>query len=105
MKKRKGKTAQETVRFPLSEEAVGFIRTYILPVKHIDFIDDKMFDEIFEMAEEWELDMVDEHGYDKENNPFSERDIMGMNFVSEISGQDAIPDLNDLNSRLGLHRK
>ncbi len=104
MKKRNKKTEQEAPLFCVSEEAIDFIRTYILPVKHIDFIDEDIFYDIFEIAESWELDMIDEDGFDKTDDPFIERDTMGMNFVSEISGQDAEPDLDDLNRRLGLRK-
>ena len=73
-------------------------------MKHIDFIDEDIFDEIFEIAESWELDMIDENGFDKTDDPFSERDTMGMHFVTEMSGQDGDPDLSDLNRRLGLRK-
>ena len=102
MKKRNKRTGQTEPLFSVSEEAVEFIRTYILPVKHIDFIDEDVFYDIFDIAESWELDMIDENGFDKTDDPFIERNTMGMKFVTEISGQDAEPDLEDLNRRLGL---
>lgn len=102
MKKRNDKTEQKATPYPLSEEAVEFIRTYILPIKHIDFIDRDIFYDILDIAENWELDMIDENGVDKNDNPFIERDTMGMNFVTEITGQDGEPNLDDLNCRLGL---
>ena len=104
MKKRNKKLEQETTLFSVSEEAIEFISTYILPVKHIDFIDEDVFYDIFDIAESWELDMIDENGFDKTDVPFIERNTMGMNFVSEISGQDGEPDLEDLNRRLGLRK-
>ncbi len=104
MKKRNKKTEQEATLFSVSEEAIEFIRTYILPVKHIDFIDEDVFYDIFDIAESWELDMIDENGFDKTDDPFIERNTMGMNFVSEMSGQDGEPDLEDLNRRLGLRK-
>ena len=104
MKKRNEKMEQKVTLYSVSEEAVEFIRTYILPVKHIDFIDEDVLYDIFDIAESWELDMIDENGFDREDNPFMERDTMGMNFVSEISGQDGEPDLEDLNRRLGLRK-
>ena len=102
MKKRNDKTEQKTTLFSVSEDAIEFIRTYIFPIKHIDFIDEEIFYDILDIAESWELNMIDENGVDKKNNPFMERDSMGMNFVTEISGQDGEPDLDDLNRRLGL---
>lgn len=104
MKKRNKKGNSESKRYSVSEEAVDFIRKYVLPIKHIEYINEDIFDEIFDLAEEWELDMVDENGDDKKDNPFEERDENGMNFVTEISGQDGEPDLDDLNRRLGLQR-
>lgn len=104
MKKRNNKTKQEATLFSVSEEAIEFIRTYILPIKHIDFIDEDVFHDIFDIAESWELDMIDENGFDKKDDPFIKRNTMGMNFVSEISGQNGEPNFEDLNRRLGLRK-
>ena len=104
MKKRNKKTEQDAPLFCVSEEAIDFIRTYIFPVKHIDFIDEELFYDILDIAERWELDMIDENGFDKTDDSFTERDTMGMNFVTEISGQDGEPNLDDLNRRLGLRK-
>lgn len=100
--KANNKAQKGELRYSVSEEAIDFIRRYVLPVKPVSYIDGDIFDEIFDMAEEWELDMIDKDGNDKKDNPFMERDVMGMNFISEISGQDGEPDLDDLNRRLGF---
>ena len=104
MKKRNEKTEQKSTLYVVSDEAIEFIRTHIIPIKHIDYIDEDIFYDILDIAESWELDMIDDEGFDKTDNPFMERDTMGMNFVTEISGQDNEPDLDDLNRRLGLHK-
>lgn len=103
MQKRNKKTEQAPL-YSVSEEAIEFIRKYILPMKQIDFIDEDAFYDILDIAESWELDMIDENGSDKKDYPFIERDTMGMNFVAEITGQDGDPNLDDLNRRLGLSK-
>lgn len=94
--------------FKLSDEAVEFIKIYLLKELNITTkIDMDILDDFVSMAFDWESEMVDENGNDKTYDyPNKERDEMADRFVSEVSGKlytDLwIPDFDDLNKRLGL---
>jgi hypothetical protein len=102
-KKKKGK-----IFFKLSDEAVFFIKQYLLEECDVKAkIDDDLLDEFVSIAFDWESSMVDENGNDKEYDyPDKERNEMADRFVSEVSGKLSsdlwVADLDDLNERLGL---
>lgn len=94
--------------FKLSDEAVAFIKTYLLEECNIVAkIDMDKLDEFLSIAFDWESLMVDENGKDKTYDyPNKERNEMADRFVSEVSGKLStnlwVPDFEDLNKRLGL---
>ena len=94
--------------FKLSDEAIKFIRLYLLKKLNISTkIDMDILDDFVSIAFEWESEMVDENGKDKTYDyPNKERNEMADRFVSEVSGKLStdlwIPDFDDLNKRLGL---
>ena len=94
--------------FKLSDEAIEFIKIYLLKELNINTkIDMDILDDFVSTAFDWESEMVDENGKDKTYNyPNKERNEMADRFVSEVSGKLStglwIPDFNDLNKRLGL---
>ena len=94
--------------FKLSDEAIEFIRLYLLKKLNISTkIDMDILDDFVSIAFEWESEMVDENGKDKTYDyPNKERNEMADRFVSEVSGKLStdlwIPDFDDLNKRLGL---
>ncbi len=102
------KKSKEIKIFKLSEEAVNFIKLYLIPELNIKSkIDSDILDNLLYIASVWESLMVDENGYDKNYEyPDKERNEMADRFVSEISGKWSsglwIPDFDDLNKRLGL---
>lgn len=70
-------------------------------------IDVDMLDEFVCIAFDWESLMVDENWNDKTYDyPDKERNEIANRFVSELSGKLSsdlwIPDIDDLNQRLGL---
>lgn len=94
--------------FKLSDEAVEFIKTYLLKELNVaTAVDMDMLDDFVSQAFDWETEMVDENGNDKTYEyPNKERNEMADRFVSEVSGKLStdlwIPDFDDLNKRLGL---
>ena len=93
--------------FKLSDEAIEFIRLYLLKELNISTkIDMDILDDFVFIAFDWESEMVDENGKDKDDYPNKERNEMADRFVSEVSGKLStglwIPDFDDLNKRLGL---
>ena len=94
--------------FKLSDEAIEFIRLYLLKKLNISTkIDMDILDDFVSIAFEWESEMVDENGKDKTYDyPNKERNEMADRFVSEVSGKLStdlwIPDFDDINKRLGL---
>ena len=94
--------------FKLSDEAIEFIKIYLLKECNVTTkIDMDILDEFVSIAFDWESLMVDENGYDKTYEyPNKERNEMADRFVSEVSGKLStdswIPDFDDLNKRLGL---
>ena len=107
----KKSTPKKIKKFTVSENALTFIKKFAQPQLNINSsIDENMLDEIIELAVQWEVDMIDplsEDGCDKTYAyPERERNEMADQFVSEITGQwddtALVPDLEDLNRRLGL---
>lgn len=102
------KKSKEPKVFKFSNQAVDFIRLYLLKECNIDKkIDMDTLDDFVSIAFDWESLMVDENGYDKTYDyPNKERNEMADRFVSEVSGKLStdlwIPDLDDLNKRLNL---
>ena len=94
--------------FKLSDEAIEFIRLYLLKKLNISTkIDMDIFDDFVSIAFGWESEMVDKNGKNKTYNyPNKERNEMADRFVSEVSGKLStdlwIPDFDDLNKRLKL---
>lgn len=94
--------------FVLSNEAVDFIRKYLLEKCNITSkVDADTLNLFLSVAFDWESSMVDENGNDKTYDyPERERNEMADKFVSEVSGKWSsglwIPDFEDLNKRLGL---
>lgn len=95
-------TESEHSEFILSDEAIYFIKNYAMKELNVILpIDEDKFYEILEFADECELHMIDEDGNDRQDNyPEKERDIFGDKFVTEVSGKNCEPDLDDLNRRL-----
>lgn len=102
------KKSKEAKVFKLSDEAIKFIKIYLLKEFYvITKIDRDLLDEFVSVAFDWESLMVDENGNDKTYDyPNRERNEMADRFVSELSGKLSddlwIPDIDDLNKRLGL---
>ena len=94
--------------FKLSDEAIKFIKIYLLKECNVTTkIDMDLLDEFVSIAFDWETLMVDENGNDKNcDYPNKERNAMADRFVSEVSGKLSSglwsPDFEDLNERLGL---
>ena len=94
--------------FKLSDEAIEFIKIYLLKELNVTTkVDMDTLDDFVSVAFDWESEMVDENGNDKTYDyPNKERNEMADRFVSEISGKLStdswIPDFDDLNKRLGL---
>ena len=94
--------------FKLSDEAVEFIKIYLLKELNVSAkIDMDALDDFVFKAFDWESEMVDENGKDKTcDYPNKERNEMADRFVSEVSGKLSTglwtPDFEDLNKRLGL---
>ena len=108
-----GKKKKEKVvnKFILSENAISFIKNHACPQLKISSpIDEEMLDKITKLATLWELDMIDplsKDGCDKTYDyPEKKRNELADKFVGEITGQwddeKLIPDLEDLNKKLGL---
>ena len=98
-------------KFRLSDNAIMFIKKYALAELHItNPIDVEMLDRIIDIATQWEMDMIDplsKDGCDKTYDyPERERNETADKFVGEITGkwdgEKFVPDLEDLNKRLGL---
>lgn len=109
--KKKSNKKSELKKFKLSENATMFIKKYIITeLDIISPINKKMFDTITDLANQWEMDMIDpqdKDGGDKHYDyPERERNEMADKFVSEITGQwddtRLVSDFDDLNKRLGL---
>lgn len=102
------KKNKELKVFKLSDEAIEFIKIYLLKELNINTkVDMDILDEFVSIAFDWESLMVDENGDDKTYDyPNKERNEMADRFVSEVSGKLStemwIPDFDDLNKRLGL---
>ena len=94
--------------FKLSDEAIEFIKTYLLKELNVTTrIDMDILDDFISVAFDWESSMVDENGNDKTcAYPNKKRNEMADRFVTEVSGKLStdlwIPDFDDLNNRLGL---
>lgn len=94
--------------FKLSDEAIEFIKKYLLKeCKVVTKIDGDTLDDFLSVAFDWESLMVDENGNDKNYDyPDKERNEMADRFVSEVSGKWTSglwsPDFEDVNKRLGL---
>lgn len=94
--------------FQLSDDAINFIKDYLLKeCKVSERIDMDMFEEFIDMALDWETQMVDENGRDKiDDYPNKKRNEMADRFVSEVSAKLSsglwLPDIDDLNKKLGL---
>ena len=108
----KGSKKQEPEKFNLSENAVNFIKKFVLTeLNIISPINEETLDCIINLATQWEIDMIDplsSDGCDKNYDyPERERNEMADKFVGEITGQwndeKLVPDFEDLNRRLGLH--
>lgn len=107
----KKKKQRQIKKFRLSENAISFIKNYALVQLNINTkIDTETLDRIVDLAVEWELDMIDplsKDGCDKTYEyPERARNELADMFVGEITGQwnddEAIPDFDDINNRLGL---
>lgn len=102
------KRNKEIKVFKLSDDAVYFIKTYLLKEFTVTSpIDMDILDDFVSIAFNWETEMVDENGNDKNYSyPNKERNEMADRFVSEVSGKLSTnmytPDFDDLNERLGL---
>jgi len=102
------KKKKEVKVFELSEEAINFIKTYLLKECNITTkIDRDTLDQFVVVAFNWETDMVDENGNDiTYDYPEKERNEMADRFVSEVSGKLASDywtvDFDELNKKLGL---
>ncbi len=102
------KKNKEIKVFKLSDEAIEFIRKYLLQECNVTTkIDRDLLDEFVNIAFDWETMMVDEKGLDKTYDyPDKERNEMADRFVSEVSGKLSsdfwVPDIDDLNEKLGL---
>ena len=102
------KKNKEIKVFKLSDEAIEFIRKYLLRECNVTTkIDRDLLDKFVNVAFDWETMMVDENGFDKTYDyPGKERNEMADRFVSEVSGKLSsdfwIPDIDDLNEKLGL---
>lgn len=97
--------------FKLSEDAILFLKKYIIPEMNISAkIDEGTMDKIIELSSQWELDMIDTKtkNFMDKNYDYSERERneMADAFVGEITGQwiDGIcePDFADINKKLEL---
>lgn len=94
--------------FKLSDEAIEFIKKYLLKECNVvTKIDGDILDVFLSVAFDWESLMVDENGNDKKYDyPGKERNEMADRFVSEVSGKWTsglwTPDFEDVNKRLGL---
>lgn len=94
--------------FKLSDEAIRFIKIYLLEKLNVTTkVDMNILDDFVSTAFDWESEMVDKNGKDKNYDyPNKERNEMADRFVSEISGKLStdswLPDFDDLNKRLGL---
>ena len=104
-RKKKKSIIKEYPKFILSDNAIYFIKNFALTELKIELpIDEDKFYLIYDFACDCELNMVDDDGYDiQENYPEKERDVRGDKFVTEVSGHyanDDEPDLDDLNKRL-----
>lgn len=103
--KKKNKTPKI---FQISDNAVEFIRKYLLPqCNTITKVDGDSLDLFLSIAFDWESSMVDENGQDKGYDyPEKERNEMADRFISEVSGKWSsgkwVPDFDDLNRKLGL---
>lgn len=75
--------------FQLSDEALNFIKTYLLKeCKVTTKIDREILDEFVVVAFSWETQTVDENGRDiAYDYPEKERNEMADRFVSEVSGK------------------
>lgn len=103
-----GKRKKTPILFKLSDEAIVFIKKYMLEKCNVQTkVDDDLLDEFVSIAFDWETLMVDENGDDKDYDyPDKERNEMADRFVSEVSGKLSsdlwVADLDDLNRRLGF---
>lgn len=94
--------------FKLSDDAVDFIKSYMLQECNVTKkIDIDLFDEFLSIASDWENLMIDANGYDKTYDYENKlRNESADRFVSEVSGKLSsdrwTPDLDDLNKRLGF---
>lgn len=102
LRKKKKETESKYNKFILSDDAVYFIKNFAVKELNVTLpIDEDKFYSILEFADECELHMIDDDGNDRQDNyPEKERDIFGDKFVTEVSGKDCEPDLDDLNKRL-----
>lgn len=105
------KKKKEIKKFYLSEEAIYFLKKFVVTQMNITSpIDAETLDNIVDLATQWELDMIDplsENGSDKTYDyPEKERNKLADKFVGEVTGQwddeKLVPDFDDLNTRLGL---
>ena len=105
------KKKKEIKKFYLSEEAIYFLKKFVVTQMNITSpIDAETLDNIVDLATQWELDMIDplsENGSDKTyDHPEKERNKLADKFVGEVTGQwddeKLVPDFDDLNTRLGL---
>ncbi len=102
------KKKKEVKVFELSEEAINFIKTYLLKECNITTkIDRDTLDQFVVVASNWESGMVDENGNDiTYDYPDKEKNEMADRFVSEVSGKLASDywtvDFDELNKKLGL---
>lgn len=103
--RKKEKTAKV---LKLSDEAVLFIKEYLLKEKEVSvMIDCDLLDDFLNIAFDWESLTVDENGKEKDYDyPNRQRNEQADRFVSEVSGKwasgDWTVDFDDLNKRLGL---
>lgn len=103
-----GKKDKHLKVFKLSDDAVYFIKKYLLQECNIlTEIDGDLLDEFLSIAFDWESLMVDENGNDKTYDyPDKERNEMADKFIAEVAGKWSsglwTPDFEDLNKRLGL---
>lgn len=104
------KKGSEIQRFILSDNAIVFIKKYVLSALNIvSPINEETLDKIVDLATQWEIEMIDPtdlDGGDKEYDyPERERNTLADKFVGEITGQwdDMLaPDFDDMNKRVGL---
>ncbi len=90
----------------LSSFAINFLKDCLLPnIAHNDTIDNGILTEAVQLATEWELNMLDAEGNEKDYDyPNKLRNENAEKFVSEVTGiwTKSEIDLTDLNEKFKL---